>query len=157
MLFLSDNLLPAMKLSTLFLLFLLLSCTSSLTYIDRKTDLDQGLDVVTRFYAAVKEGKLNKAYSLCYFGTDSTLVRDQRIQFYNMLRKNAALMGDITTYSINSNHSKVIETSGKKNGQYIITVNVNRSRFHGKLRNTFNMLLVKGDIKIIGYQNYAVK
>ena len=150
--------LATMKLSApLLVLLLFLSCTRSVTYVNRKTDQDQSLDVVNRFYAAVKERNLNKAFKLCFFGTDTTLIRNQQIKIYTLLKNSSEMMGDITSYTIKSNSTKVVETGSTKMGAYVVEVHAIRPKFHGKIRNTFNLALVKGEVKIMSFENYPVQ
>jgi hypothetical protein len=154
---LNKILLPIKLSSAILILVLLFSCTRSVTYLNRKTDQVQGLDLVTRFYAAVKEKNLNKAFSLCYFGTDTALIRNEQIKIYTLLKNSSDILGDITSYTVKSNNTKVIETGSTKIGEYVIDVHVIRPKFDGKIRNTFHMALVKGSIKIIVFENFPVK
>lgn len=142
-----------MKFLRIILILSFFSCTSVTTFKDRQIDKNASFAVTKKFYDAQKEKDLDKIFPLFNFSQDPNEALQQKKNLYLSLRATSDKFGDIESYDIVSNETKVTEGSSMKTGEYRVVVRIKRTKFDKFFEAKFVMFWLNDRLIINDYNS----
>jgi hypothetical protein len=142
-----------MKFLRIILILTFFSCTSVTTFEDRQIDKNASFAVTKKFYDALEEKDLDKIFPLFNFNQDPNEALQQKKALYLSLRATRDKFGDIESYDVVSNETKVTEGSSPKTGEYHVVVRIKRTKIDKFFEDKFVMFLLNDRLVINNYDS----
>lgn len=138
-----------MKTFTILMLamFILTSCDSTKTYINRVEDQKRSMELTDKFYEAVKHRDFKKLVTLFNFDPKAADYEKQKASLLSLLQYTAINYGEVKYKDLTTSESKIIK--GKAvSGEYKIYYKVKRSKQKVFFKDSFTLVSDSKDIKI---------
>jgi hypothetical protein len=140
--------------TVLFFFLLQSACQITQKHIDREEDKKAVDDLVTNFFIYQKERNYESMYVLFTTGNSGLSRQDFNRKLFSIFKETETKNGDVVKQLSKSSHTEV--TVSGKDSVGIYEAAVENERRANISRETFKMMLEKGELKIYDYQ-IAVK
>jgi hypothetical protein len=145
-----------MRLLPFILILTFFSCTSVTSYENRQIDKNASFTMTKKFYDALQERDLAKLFPLFNLSQNPVEAEQQQKNLYFSLRATRDKFGDIESYNIISNETKVTEGTTPRTGEYHVVVRVIRKNQKTIFEDKFVMFLVNDKLIINNYDSHPL-
>lgn len=134
-------------------LTVLFACTRQSAYKDRAADKNDSFQITKQFYDGLQQRDLDKIFDLFNFSKNESEALTQKKSLFLSLRATREKFGDIRSYDIVSNNTKVIDSENGKTGEYRVVVRIRRYNTQKIFEDKFVIYLMTNRLLINNYDS----